>query len=158
MRNPCRLKGRLEGIDTTEGSLTCLEGITVTLTAAGRANFGAHRATCPFRGRCTKAAAGRVIVPHQHHDLLVAARAQAGTDAFYDVYRRHRPMVGRPSLGWSAPERRLQTWLSTSQGVFPSRPPHCLVKKTFKSNATASDVLRWARGRPTPSTRQPADN
>ena len=36
---------------------------------------------------------------HPHHGLLAAARAQAGTDAFDDVYRQHRPMIER-TIAW----------------------------------------------------------
>lgn len=49
--------------------------------------------------RCTKSAAGRSISFYQHRDLLVAARRQARTRGFDDVYRRHRPMVER-SIAW----------------------------------------------------------
>jgi IS5 family transposase len=92
-------------IDTTAGTVTCPAGITVSLTPARRAVFGGHCATCPVRHRCTKAAAGRVIVLHPHHDLLAAARAQAATAAFDDVYRRHRPMVER-TIAWLVRQNR----------------------------------------------------
>ena len=34
-----------------------------------------------------------------HHGLLAAARAQAGTDAFDNTYRQHRPMIER-TIAW----------------------------------------------------------
>lgn len=92
-------------IDTLASTVTCPAGVTVTLTPARRASFGGHCATCPVRHRCTTASAGRVIVLHQHHDLLAAARAQAATEDFDDIYRRHRPMVER-SIAWLVRQNR----------------------------------------------------
>ena len=92
-------------IDTTTRTVTCPSGVTVTLTRGRRAAFGAHCSTCPVRRRCTTASTGRVIVLHPHHDLLAAARAQATTDAFDDVYRQHRPMVER-SIAWLVRQNR----------------------------------------------------
>ena len=86
-------------IDLAAGTVTCPEEITVTITASGAARFGAHCHTCPVRERCTQAKGGRVITLHPHHDLLAAARAQARTDDFNDVYRRHRPMIER-TIAW----------------------------------------------------------
>ena len=86
-------------IDTEAGTVCCPAGIIVALTPGGRASFGADCATCPLRSRCTTAAKGRVIVLNQHHDRLAAARRQAQTEAFDEVYRRWRPMVER-SLAW----------------------------------------------------------
>jgi IS5 family transposase len=79
--------------------VTCPNGVTVTLTCRRTATFGARCRGCPVRSRCTKAAAGRSISFHQHHDLLVAARRQAHTDTFAETYRQHRPMVER-SIAW----------------------------------------------------------
>lgn len=92
-------------IDTTGRSVTCPAGHTLALSAAGRAAFGARCATCPLRHRCTTAKAGRVIVLNTHHDLLVAARAQADTEDFDTIYRQHRPMVER-SLAWLVRKNR----------------------------------------------------
>lgn len=36
---------------------------------------------------------------HPHHDLLAAARAQADTDEFDEIYRQHRPMIER-TIAW----------------------------------------------------------
>lgn len=86
-------------IDTTAGTVTCPENITVTITPAGAARFGHHCRTCPVRTRCTTATGGRVIDLHPHHDLLAAARRHADTDSFDAVYRRHRPMIER-TIAW----------------------------------------------------------
>ena len=86
-------------IDTDANTVTCPNGVTVRLTRKRRASFGTNCRSCPLRPKCTTAASGRVIVLHPHHDLLAAARAQATTDEFDDVYRRWRPMVER-TLAW----------------------------------------------------------
>jgi IS5 family transposase len=80
-------------------TVTCPNGVTVTLTRKRTATFGAKCRGCPVRSRCTKAAAGRSISFHQHHDLLTAARQQARTEVFDETYRQHRPMVER-SIAW----------------------------------------------------------
>jgi IS5 family transposase len=86
-------------IDTTTGTVTCPENITVPITKSGRANFGAHCTGCPVRYRCTTATRGRAITVHPHHQLLAAARAQAGTNDFAETYRRHRLMIER-TIAW----------------------------------------------------------
>lgn len=86
-------------VDDDARTMTCPAGITVALSAKNRANFSANCRTCPLAKLCTTARRGRVIVLHRHHRHLVAARAQARTEDFDDVYRRWRPMVER-SLAW----------------------------------------------------------
>ncbi len=86
-------------IDDEAATITCPAGITVALSATGRGRFGSNCRTCPLRARCTTAKAGRVIVLHPHHRHLAAARAQAATKEFDQVYRRWRPMVER-TLAW----------------------------------------------------------
>ena len=86
-------------IDEQARTVTCPAGVVVALSANRRASFGANCRTCPLAEQCTTASAGRVIVLHPHHRHLVAARAQALTDDFDEVYRRWRPMVER-SLAW----------------------------------------------------------
>ncbi|MGH3659054.1 MAG: transposase, partial [Micromonosporaceae bacterium] len=80
-------------------TITCPEGITVAITKNGSARFGTNCRTCPVRARCTNAKAGRVIVLHPHHGLLAAARRQADTDTFDEIYRQHRPMIER-TIAW----------------------------------------------------------
>jgi IS5 family transposase len=86
-------------IDTTTGTVTCPEHITVPITRSGRANFGTHCTDCPVRHLCTTAGRGRAVTVGPHHDLLAAARAQAHTDTFDHVYQRHRPMIER-TIAW----------------------------------------------------------
>jgi len=45
-------------IDTTAGTVTCPEGVTVTITPAGAARFGGDCHRCPVRHLCTTATAG----------------------------------------------------------------------------------------------------
>jgi len=92
-------------IDLVAGTVTCPENITVTITQARAARFGKTCATCPARHPCTTAKAGRVISLHPQHDLLAAARAQAETDEFADVYRQLRPMIER-TLAWLTRKHR----------------------------------------------------
>jgi IS5 family transposase len=86
-------------IDRDQHTITCPEGITVTLSKKSRASFGAHCSACPVRTQCTNSKRGRVIVLHEHHDLLAAARAHARTEQFDETYRQHRPMIER-TLAW----------------------------------------------------------
>jgi len=86
-------------IDAGAGTVTCPAGVTVHLSKNRRARFGEHCSGCPVRQRCTKARAGRVIVLHPNHALLVAARVFATTDEFDAVYRRYRPMIER-TIAW----------------------------------------------------------
>lgn len=86
-------------VDMDEHTVTCPAGVTVPLTPNRRASFGAYCKSCPLRDRCTTAAKGRVIVLHEHHERLAAARRQAHTVEFDETYRRWRPMVER-TLAW----------------------------------------------------------
>ena len=86
-------------IDTTAGTVTCPNALTVTITRTGSAVFGARCRGCPLRPRCTTAVHGKQIKVNHHHDLLAAARAHALTPAFLEPYRQHRPMVER-SIAW----------------------------------------------------------
>jgi IS5 family transposase len=86
-------------IDLHARTVTCPEQVTVAITKSGSARFGTHCQSCPVRSRCTTAKAGRVIVLHPHHDLLAAARQQANTDEFDQIYRQQRPMIER-TIAW----------------------------------------------------------
>ncbi len=86
-------------IDLDARTVTCPEGVTVAITKSSSARFGAHCTACPIRAQCTNAKAGRVIVLHPHHNLLAAARAQADTDEFDQIYRQQRPMIER-TIAW----------------------------------------------------------
>lgn len=86
-------------IDTDANTVTCPAGVTVRLTRKQRASFGTNCRACPLQASCTTATKGRVIVLHPHHERLAAARAQASTDEFDEIYRRWRPMVER-TLAW----------------------------------------------------------
>ena len=86
-------------INTTERTVTCPAGHTVTIRRSGAASFTKHCDTCPLRHLCTSAKRGRVVRVNEHHDLLATARRTATTDTFQNTYRQHRPMVER-SLAW----------------------------------------------------------
>lgn len=87
-------------IDLTAMTATCPNGTTVAIGPKSRqARFTRRCDGCPLRERCTRAANGKVLSVHVHHDLLAAARAHALTNDFITPYRQHRPMVER-SIAW----------------------------------------------------------
>ncbi|MDQ6851431.1 MAG: IS1182 family transposase [Actinomycetota bacterium] len=86
-------------IDLVAGTVTCPAGLVRAITPRRHATFGVACRGCPLRSRCTTTAKGRRLKIHEHEALLRAARRQAETAHFQDVYRRHRPMVER-SIAW----------------------------------------------------------
>jgi len=88
-------------VNPDERSVTCPNGVTRKITASRTVTFGAACKGCPLRGRCTTSVTGRSMSVHEHDALPRAARRQAETQAFQQVYRQHRPMVER-SIAWLA--------------------------------------------------------
>jgi hypothetical protein len=86
-------------INQQDATATCPAGHTVGITPARKAVFGIRCQDCPLRTQCTTAARGRTLALHQHEPLLRAARRQAETPEFRDIYRQHRPMVER-GIAW----------------------------------------------------------
>jgi hypothetical protein len=86
--------------DEQAGTLTCPNGLVRTITAKGRATFGAGCTGCPLRSRCTTAAQGRKIELHPEHALMREHRSAARDEGFQAEYKRHRPMVER-SIAWT---------------------------------------------------------
>jgi hypothetical protein len=83
-------------VDHDAGQATCPAGITRPVSPAGTVTFGAACRTCPLRGQCTKAAAGRTLQLHPRDQLLRQARARwAASPALREDYRHHRPNVER---------------------------------------------------------------
>ena len=93
------------GYDVAAGTLSCPNGVTRTLTKARNAVFGVACRDCPLRGRCTNSRDGRTVAVHEHEALLRAARSQADTEQFQQIYRQHRPMVER-SIAWLTRDNR----------------------------------------------------
>jgi IS5 family transposase len=85
--------------DTASPTVTCPNGITRPVTAAGSVSFGAACRGCPLRGRCTTATDGRTLRLGPHHALQRAHRQRAASPEHLATYRRHRPMVER-SIAW----------------------------------------------------------
>jgi hypothetical protein len=90
-------------VDLVAGSVTCPAKRTAPILYNpnprhrhhGQASFGPACTTCPLRGRCTSAAAGRSITITAYEHQLAAARArQADPDRAAD-YRATRPKVER---------------------------------------------------------------
>ena len=86
-------------IDYTNRTVTCPNGITVTIAAKGSATFGSRCTGCPLRSRCTANTDGKVFSVSDHDQLLAAARQQWRDGDDLDDYRQHRPMVER-SIAW----------------------------------------------------------
>ncbi len=86
-------------INDTSGTVTCPNGITRPITAAGSVIFGARCRDCPLRERCTTATDGRTLRLGPHHALQRAHRERASSAEHLATYRRHRPMVER-SIAW----------------------------------------------------------
>jgi hypothetical protein len=90
-------------LDLALGTVTCPAGRTAPIVYNadpghrhhGQASFGPACASCPLRGQCTSAAAGRTVTITAYEHELAAARArQADPDLAAD-YRATRPKVER---------------------------------------------------------------
>jgi IS5 family transposase len=86
-------------IDYTARTVTCPNGITVTIAAKGSATFGQRCNGCPLRSRCTANIDGKTVHVGEHDQRLAAARQQWRGGLHLDDYRQHRPMVER-TLAW----------------------------------------------------------
>lgn len=86
-------------VDLGARMVTCPAGQTVAITRTRKAVFGARCRACSLRDQCTTRLKGRILTVHPHHALLAAARRQAETPEFQDVYRHDRPLVER-TLAW----------------------------------------------------------
>jgi IS5 family transposase len=84
-------------IDYQAGTVTCPQGHTLTIDAAGVARFRKRCDGCPVRSRCTAAAGGKTFKVTAHDQFLAQARADWRNRI--DAYRQHRPMVER-SIAW----------------------------------------------------------
>jgi len=86
-------------IDHQAGTVTCPNGLVRPITASRSVTFGSLCRGCPVREQCTTNKLGRSLTVNEHEGLLRAARRQAQTPEFQQVYRQHRPMVER-SIAW----------------------------------------------------------
>ena len=86
-------------IDYSARTVTCPNGVTVTISKTGAASFGPRCAGCPLRTRCTSAVDGKTFKLGDHDQLLATARADWRAGTHTDDYRQHRPMVER-SIAW----------------------------------------------------------
>jgi IS5 family transposase len=86
-------------VDDAQQTVTCPNGVTRKVPAGRAVVFGVACKGCPLRAQCTTSITGRTLKLHEHEQLLRAARRQAETEAFQQIYRRHRPMVER-SIAW----------------------------------------------------------
>lgn len=79
-------------ISADRSTITCPAAVTVAIRGRN-ATFRSRCEGCELRSLCTTAAGGRVISLYPDHELLAAARQQAATPEFDEVYRNKRPMV-----------------------------------------------------------------
>jgi IS5 family transposase len=86
-------------VDHHARTVTCPNGITVTIATQGGATFGAKCRGCPLRSRCTSAVGGRTVHIKAHDAELVAARRAWTNGDFAEDYKQWRPMVER-SIAW----------------------------------------------------------
>jgi hypothetical protein len=90
-------------IDLAAGTVTCPAQRTAPIVYHpdprhrhhGQASFGPACASCPLRGQCTSAAAGRTITITAYEHELAAARARQADPARAADYRSTRPKVER---------------------------------------------------------------
>jgi IS5 family transposase len=80
-------------------TVTCPNRVTVSISAAGRADFRRHCNGCPMRSRCTTAARGRTFMVGDYDEFLAQARTQWRRGNNLDDYQQYRPMVER-SIAW----------------------------------------------------------
>lgn len=92
-------------VDESAGTVTCPNGLTRRITRTRKVSFKAGCKACPLRGQCTTSIHGRFLNLHEHDAMLRAARRQAETPKFQEVYRQHRPMVER-SIAWLTRDNR----------------------------------------------------
>lgn len=90
-------------IDLAAGTVTCPATRTAPIVYNanprhrhhGQASFGPACASCPLRGRCTSAQAGRTITITAYEQELAAARARQADPGRAADYRATRPKVER---------------------------------------------------------------
>lgn len=85
--------------DHRRRSVTCLAGVTRTISARSNATLGAACTGCPLRTQCTTNMRGRKLTIGSHDALQRKARHQARKPRWLNEYRQHRPMVER-SIAW----------------------------------------------------------
>jgi transposase len=86
-------------VDEDDGTVTCPNGITRSMTRTRNVIFGVACRDCPLRARCTTSASGRTLRLHPHDALQRAHRQRAQHPEFQATYRQHRPMVER-CIAW----------------------------------------------------------
>jgi hypothetical protein len=90
-------------VDLAAGTVTCPAGRTAPIVYNpnprhrhhGQASFAAACASCPLRGQCTRAAAGRTVTITPYEAELAAARARQADPGLAADYRATRPKVER---------------------------------------------------------------
>jgi hypothetical protein len=105
-------------VDLVAGTVTCPAKRTAPIVYNpnprhrhhGQASFGPACATCPLRGQCTSAAAGRTVTITAYEQELAAARARQADPVRAADYRATRPKVER-KLGHLVRRRHSGRWV-----------------------------------------------
>lgn len=86
-------------VNVRAGTVTCPNGITVTIRrhrrGGGMAHFKGACRDCPLRDQCTSSAKGRAIAIGAHEEALARARARQRDPDWRADYRATRPKVER---------------------------------------------------------------
>lgn len=86
-------------VDMGAGTVTCPNGVTVTITrhrrGGGTASFKDACRDCPLRDQCTTSPKGRTIGINAHEEALARARTRQRDPAWRADYRATRPKVER---------------------------------------------------------------
>jgi IS5 family transposase len=101
-------------VDQSARTVTCPAGLTVTISAKGRATFGARCRGCQLRELCTTRREGRVLQLGPHDAELVEARRAWRDRDFSDDYRHWRPMVER-TIAWLVRHGRRVAYRGTAR-------------------------------------------
>lgn len=100
---PCEFKLSDFTVDVEQRQAICPAGNaatrwTVRTRRDGSKEYVAHYegqcATCSLRAKCTEAVAGRTLTIHEHHDFVVARRAEMETAEFWHKMKRRPPVEG----------------------------------------------------------------
>jgi hypothetical protein len=139
-----------DDVDVDRGTVTCPAGHTVSIRPSRGAAFERFCHTCPLAARCTTATRGRKLTIHHHERLLRAARRQAQTTDFNDVYRQHQPMVERSIACATAAQPR------TTTGCTTEPPPPSTCAGYSRSASAPTTPGGYSPDPPTPGNRAQA--
>lgn len=95
-------------VNHAEGTATCPNGLTRTISRTGFATFGAACTGCALRAQCTRRRDGKTLRVGPHDARLRAARQAACDPDWLAEYRQYRPMIERTIAWLTRGNRRLR--------------------------------------------------